>query len=79
MMIDPPGLPGAAASASAKSAESRSGAKTLVSLAARSASRSMVLIGSIGGIAKALLIRQSTRPNSASALSTSAALGRPRR
>ena len=65
MMIDPFD----AASASANSAESRSGAKTLVSLAARSASTGIVVIGSIGGMPNALLIRQSTLPNSSSAFS----------
>ena len=62
---------GEAASASANSAESRSGANTLVSLASRRLWRSSVVSGSIGGIPNALLIRQSTRPNSASAVSTS--------
>ncbi len=60
-----------AESASANSAESRSGAKTLVSLAARRSSILMVVIGSIGGMPNALLIRQSTLPNSSSAFCTS--------
>ena len=67
MTIEPP----VAASASAKSAESRSGAKTLVSWASRRACRSSVVTGSIGGMPKALLTRQSTRPSSSSARSTS--------
>ena len=61
-----------AESASAKSAERRSGAKTLVSFAARRASTGMAVIGSIGGMPNALLIRQSTRPKCSSDFSTSA-------
>ena len=41
--------------------------------------RLIVVIGSIGGIPNALLIRQSTLPNSSSARSTSADPRRPRR
>ncbi len=61
-----------AASASANRAERRSGAKTLVSFAARRSSTLIWVIGSIGGMPKALLIRQSTLPNSPTARSTSA-------
>ena len=72
MMIEPPVFSGVSARASANSVDSRSGASALVSSERRRASWSSVVSGSIGGIANALLIRQSTRPYSASAASTSA-------
>ena len=62
MMIEP--ACDVSASASANSVDSRSGANALVSSASRRASWLSVVSGSIGGIAKALLIRQSTRPYS---------------
>ena len=65
MMIEPL----LCASASANSAESRSGANTLVSLTLASLAGSIWVIGSIGGIAKALLMMQSTRPNASRVLS----------
>ncbi len=72
MMIEPPGLSGVSASASANSVESRRGANALVSSERRRSSCLSVVSGAIGGIAKALLIRQSTRPYSSSDASTSA-------
>ena len=56
-------------SASANSAESRSGANTLVSLTLASLRGSIWVIGSIGGIVNALLMTQSTRPNASRVLS----------
>src|SRR6478735_1675420 len=54
---------------SAKRADSRSGAKTLVSLTFASLRGSIWVIGSIGGIVNALLMTQSTRPNASRVLS----------
>ena len=56
-------------SASANSAARRSGPNTLVSLTLASLAGSIWVIGSIGGIANALLMMQSTRPNASSVLS----------